>query len=152
MKKKPRTGFVNFFILILFCAALFLGFKINEKKKWIELPAVGSWLPYENWFKVGEKSVSSIQSLHHLIDDYYTTGGNVAVSLYDGIVLKSDENSLSILHDNGLKVVYSHLEDVIVKTDERILKGANLASYKDSLHLQFYKDDKKLTYEEVLKL
>ena len=152
MKKKQKAGFVNSFIFLLFCIALFLGFKINEKQKWIELPSIGTWLPYENWFKFYDHEVSASIQYHHLVDDIYTNGTNLCASLFDGIVLKADGTSVTILHDNGVLGIYAQLEDVVVKTDERVLKGQGLGAFKDSLKLEFKKDDQKLSYEEVVKL
>lgn len=152
MKKKQKAGFVNQFIFILFCIALFLGYKINEKQKWVQLPSLSTWLPYENWFQFYDRQTSASIQYHHLVDDVYTNGTNLCASLFDGIVLKKDDSSVTVLHDNGVMIVYGALEDVLIKVDERVLKGQGIASFKDSLTLDFKKDDQKLSYEEVMKL
>ena len=152
MKMKSKANFVNPFIFLLFCIALFLGFKINVKQNWIQIPAIGTWLPYENWFQFYDHEVSASIEYHHLVDDMYTNGTNSCASLFDGIVLKTDEESVTVLHDNGVLGVYAQLEDVVVKGDERVLKGQSLGIFKDSLKLEFKKDDQKLSYEEVVKL
>ena len=152
MKKKRKAKFVNQFIFILFCIALFLGYKINEKQNWVQLPVISTWLPYENWFPFYDHQASASIQYHHLVDDVYTNGTNQCASLFDGIVLKKDESSITVLHDNGAMITYGALEDVLVKVDERVLKGQSIASFKDSLTLSFKKDDQKLSYEEVMKL
>lgn len=152
MKKKEKTPFVNFILFVMFCTLLFLGMKINEKKQWFELPAIQSWMPYEKWFHFYDNTVSGSIEYHHLIDDVYTNGTNICASLFDGIVLEIQEDRLRVLHDNGVEIIYGKLNDVLVKTDERILKGQTIASFEDSLTLNIRKDNQKVTLEEALKL
>ena len=59
MKKKRNNGIINLFILVLFFISIFLGYKINEKKKFFDLPPIHTWIPYENWFKSNDDFVST---------------------------------------------------------------------------------------------
>ena len=88
MKKKRNNGIINLFILILFFISIFLGYKINEKKKFFDLPPIHTWIPYENWFTPNDDLVSVTNQYYHLIDDYYTNGSSSCISLFDGIVVE----------------------------------------------------------------
>ena len=85
MKKKRNNRVINLFILILFFISIFLGYKINEKKKFFDLPPIHTWIPYENWFKSNDDLVSTTNQYYHLIDNYYTNGSSSCISLFDGI-------------------------------------------------------------------
>ncbi len=149
MKKKSK--FINKCIFILFCISLYLGFKINEVKKFIILPTISELLPFENWFKLKDNLVSSTNDYHQLIDHYYTNGSNSCISILDGVILETDDNSVKVLSDNGIIILYGELENVLSKVDERILKGQIIGEYKDSLTLYFSKDNHEMSYEEVMK-
>ena len=152
MKKKRNNGIVNLFILILFFISIFLGYKINEKKKFFDLPPIHTWIPYENWFKSNDDLVSVTSQYYHLIDNYYTNGSSSCVSLFDGIVVEKDETSITILHDNGVKAVYGELSHVIVNVDDRVLKGNSIASMDETITILFTLNEEVITYEEVMKL
>lgn len=152
MKKKRKSGIVNLFIFILFLISLFLGYKINEKKHFIDLPAIQTWLPYENWFKPKDSFVSNQNEYHHLIDHYYTNGSTSCISLFDGIVMEKTEDTITILHDNGVEAIYGELTHVIVNVDDRILKGNTIASINETLTIEFKMNEQILSYEEVMKL
>lgn len=152
MRKKEKTPFVNFILFLMFCLLLFLGAKINEKKKWIELPVISTWIPYESWLNDYDRSVSKNIEYHLLTENIYTNGTNTCAVLFDGIVLEVKDDQVTILHDNQVQAVYGHMQEILVKADERILKGQKIGTFEESLTLDFKKDQKVLTYEEVLKL
>lgn len=152
MKKKRNSGIVNLFIFVLFLISLFLGYKINEKKNFINFPPIHSWFPYENWFKSEENLVSQQSEYYHLVDNYYTNGSTSCISLFDGIVINKDDSSITILHDNGVKAIYGELSHIIVNVDDRVLKGNSIASIQDTLTIEFSLDDEKISYEDVMKL
>lgn len=152
MRKKEKTPFVNFILFLMFCLLLFLGAKINEKKKWTELPAISTWIPYESWLNDYDRSVSKNIEYHLLTENIYTNGTNTCAVLFDGIVLEVKDDQVTILHDNQVQAVYGHMQEILVKADERILKGQKIGTFEESLTLDFKKDQKVLTYEEVLKL
>lgn len=152
MRKKEKTPFVNLLMFVMLCAIFVLGFKINEKKQWIHLPPINTWLPYEKWFMPYDNRVDASITYHHLIDNVYTNGTNQSVSLMDGIILEIQENQVTILHDNGVQIIYGRLDDIVVQVDERILKGQSIGVFDDSLTLDITKDQKKITLEEAQKL
>lgn len=152
MRKKEKTPFVNFMMLIMLCAIFALSIKINEKKQWMKIPPINTWLPYEKWFMPFDKSVDANITYHHLVDNIYTNGTNQSVSLMDGIILEIKENQVTILHDNGVQIIYGELDDIVVQVDERILKGQRIGVFEDSLTLNITKDQKELTLEEAQKL
>ena len=149
MKKKSK--FINKCIFILFCISLYLGFKINEIKNFMQLPTISQLLPFEKWFQFQDEIVSSSDTYHHLIDKYYTNGSNSCVSILDGIILEVSETSIKVYCDNGIVIIYGELDNIIAKVDERILKGQILGEYSDSLTLSFTKDDLEISYEEAIK-
>lgn len=152
MKKKSKKGLINRFIFLLFLIALFLGFKINEKKEWIQLPPLSSWFPYERWFNYSDSTISSSIQYHHLIDNYYTNGSNSCISLFDGIVLDISDSTITVLHDNGVQIIYGEIIGHAVKVDERILKGNTIGSIHESLTLDMTLNNEKVTLEDVMKL
>ena len=149
MKKKSKL--INKITLILFCVSLYLGFKINEIKHFINLTIISEWLPFENLFNFKDSLVSLNTQYHHLIDHYYTNGSNSCISINDGIVLEVDEDSIKILSDNGTLILYGELENVLSKVDERILKGQIIGEFNNSLTLYFSKDNHEISYEDVMK-
>ena len=152
MKKKRNSGLINLFIFILFITSLFLGYKINEKKNFFDLPPIHTWLPYENWFNMNDKSVSKDIAYYHLVDNYYTNGSNSCISLFDGIVIETSDTSITILHDNGIQAVYGDLKHVIVNVDDRVLEGNSIGSIEDTMTIEFTLNEKILSYEEVMEL
>ena len=150
MKKKSK--FINKCIFILLCISLYLGFKINEIKQFITLPLISQWIPFEDWFNFNDHLVSSTIAYHHLIDHYYTNGSNSCVSIQDGIILEIEDNTIHVLYDNGVLIIYGELDTIISKVDERIKKGQVIGSFNESLTLYFSKENQEITYEEVMKL
>ena len=148
--KKKKSKILNKLSMLLFFISLFLGFKINEQKKFIDIPSIGNWLPFEKWFFM-DVPVINTSDYHHLINDIYTNGSNTCGSLFDGVILEVNETSIQVLSDNGILVVYGELDNVISKVDERVLKGQSMGTYLDSLTINFSKDNQKLTYEEAMK-
>lgn len=152
MKKKRKSGVINILIFAMFILSLFLGYKINEKKNFIDLPPIHTWLPYENWLNPTDNVVSQINDYHHLIDNYYTNGSTSCVALFDGIVIEKDDTSITILHDNGVQIIYGELNHIIVNVDDRVLKGNSIASMDETLTMEFTINDKVISFEEVMKL
>ncbi len=150
MKKKTKAPFVNFVIFLMFCTCIYLGMKINEKKQWVQLPVLSAWFPYENWFKESTMPVDNKIEYHLLSGNFYTNGSNQAVSVSDGIVLDVSEDQVIILNDNAIETTYGSLSEILVKVDERILKGQGIAAYKDSLSLVFKKNGTVISYEDAL--
>lgn len=150
MKTKNNSRWMKKFIFVLFCIALFLGFKINDKKQWFIFP-IHSWLPFERWFSLTDFSVSKDINYYHLVDNLYTNGTNQCTTLFDGIVLEVEENKVHILSDEGIQIVYGELTHTIIQVDERVLKGQTIGTFDDSLTLNFSKDNQVMSYEEVMK-
>lgn len=154
-RKKQRNYFkISMLIMGLVCLGLLV--KINEKRPFFSLSQIkhqiGMWLPYENLFKFYDNQVSTSIKYQHLSDNYYVNGTNSCVSLFDGVVVQVNTNTIIMYHDNGVKITYSNLNDVMVQVDERILKGQAIGVFEESVQLNFEKDGEILDYESVLQL
>ena len=151
-KKKRSITFMN---MILLGSLFFLGFKINEKTDWIskipykQIISLTNWFPYERWLNQDIQPDSSPIMYQKLVDDMYISDSNQVKLISDGIVLSHDEQSVLILQDNGIEVQYSHMNQVVVKDDERLYEGSLLGTYEDFIILEFIKDNEKMDYESV---
>lgn len=154
-RKKQRNYFkISMLLMFILCGSLL--FKINEKRPFFSLAQmkqqIGMWFPYENLFKFYDNQVSVAIKYQHLSDNYYVNGSNSCVSLFDGIVVQVSDSTIVMFHDNGVKITYGHLDEVLVKVDERILKGQNIGIFEESVQLDFEKEGQVLDYESVLQL
>lgn len=157
--RKPRKKQRNYFkiaMMLMFLVCGTLLYKINEKKAFLSFEHLKQnirlWIPYENLFNFYDHQVSTSIKYQLVSDNYYVNGTNSCVSLFDGIVVQVNETSIVMYHDNGVKITYGHLNDVMVKVDERILKGKTIGMFEDTVQLDFMKDGVVLDYESVLQL
>lgn len=129
----------------------------NVYKKYL-----GDVIPFKNIFKDNTKLVSSEKLTYKSItkkDNGYllSISNNYTVSsITSGIVIenKKDSNYINIItvqDKNGLNITYGILNDINVKLYDYIEKGEIIGVASDKLYLSFKKDNKYLSYEEVLK-
>lgn len=141
------------------CMICGLLIKINEKQPYltaniiknINLQDIHKMFFWENLF-TKEETVSTNMHYQLLKDDIFTNGSNQVKSIFDGVVLKIEDNSVLVLCDNGVKIAYEKMEHVEVKKDERILAGNTLGSMKESVVIQFMLKDKKITLQDAYKV
>ena len=77
-------------------------------------------------------------------------------SITSGIVIENKKDSnyinmITVQDKNGLNITYGILTDINVKLYDYIEKGEIIGVASDKLYLSFKKDNKYLSYEEVLK-
>ena len=129
----------------------------NVYKKYL-----GDVIPFKNIFKDNTKLVSSEKLTYKSItkkDNGYllSISNNYTVSsITSGIVIenKKDSNYINLItvqDKNGLNITYGILNDINVKLYDYIEKGEIIGVASDKLYLSFKKDNKYLSYEEVLK-
>lgn len=137
-----------------------LAYMVNDKIGWIELPQdlkninfglVSEWIPFEDWFSQPEDTtlVNAIPSYQRLKENQYSNGTNQANLLMDGVVLHVESGdtslgSVTIRHDNGVIATYGHLNQVQIKQDERIQRGAVAGTYDGYVTLTLLKDQKPI--------
>lgn len=152
-KKNPFTKMV---LVAMLLSIGILVYKIEEKVNIIKpflynsYQTLGSWIPYEKWFPYFDQSVSTTIQYQLLSDNFYVNGSNSAGCISDGIVLAIADNRVTVLQDNGIISVYGHLDSVLVKVDERILKGATLGTFEEFLSIDFMKDNQAIDYQSAM--
>ncbi len=157
--KEGFGGFYRLMMASMLVIAGILGFKINEVKQWVKLPnvvetklvALSSWFPFEDWFGIGSEPVMASSYLN-LVNNLYTNHSNRCSVVSDGVILDIDEQKKSVLvqQDNGILAVYGKLDDITSKVDERVKKGQVIATYQDSLSLDFTYNGIALTYDQAI--
>ena len=129
----------------------------NVYKKYL-----GDVIPFKNIFKDNTKLVSSEKLTYKSItkkDNGYllSISNNYTVSsITSGIVIENKKysnyiNMITVQDKNGLNITYGILNDINVKLYDYIEKGEIIGVASDKLYLSFKKDNKYLSYEEVLK-
>lgn len=129
----------------------------NVYKKYL-----GDVIPFKNIFKDNTKLVSSEKLTYKSItkkDNGYllSISNNYTVSsITSGIVIENRKDSnyinmITVQDKNGLNITYGILNDINVKLYDYIEKGEIIGVASDKLYLSFKKDNKYLSYEEVLK-
>lgn len=129
----------------------------NVYKKYL-----GDVIPFKNIFKDNTKLVSSEKLTYKSItkkDNGYllSISNNYTVSsITSGIVIENKKDSnyinmITVQDKNGLNITYGILNNINVKLYDYIEKGEIIGVASDKLYLSFKKDNKYLSYEEVLK-
>lgn len=129
----------------------------NVYKKYL-----GDVIPFKNIFKDNTKLVSSEKLTYKSItkkDNGYllSISNNYTVSsITSGIVIENKKDSnyinmITVQDKNGLNITYGILTDINIKLYDYIEKGEIIGVASDKLYLSFKKDNKYLSYEEVLK-
>lgn len=129
----------------------------NVYKKYL-----GDVIPFKNIFKDNTKLVSSEKLTYKNItkkDNGYLLfiSNNYTISsITSGIVIENKKDSnyinmITVQDKNGLNITYGILTDINVKLYDYIEKGEIIGVASDKLYLSFKKDNKYLSYEEVLK-
>lgn len=140
-----------------------LALLVNQKLQLIQVPAVletitlksiDSFLPFEHWFSLKEDKVNATPQYTLVKDDQYTTGTNAAISGFDGIVAyiqqgKDKKSSVIVKQDNGVMVTYSNLQDVSIKQDERVLKGATIGIYEGFVRIKALKNNAAIAVSDA---
>lgn len=123
---------------------------------------LGDVIPFKNIFKDNTKLVSSEKLTYKSItkkDNGYllSISNNYTISsITSGIVIENKKDSnyinmITVQDKNGLNITYGILTDINVKLYDYIEKGEIIGVASDKLYLSFKKDNKYLSYEEVLK-
>ena len=101
-------------------------------------------------------AVSYVPNYIHMGDDIYVNGSSEVKSVDDGIVtyVYSDETGYLVIveNDSGFRSVYSNLVDVSVKVNDRIYFDSVLGSVEEEVKIIFSKENKQITYEQVVEL
>lgn len=129
----------------------------NVYKKYL-----GDVIPFKNIFKDNTKLVSSEKLTYKSItkkDNGYllSISNNYTISsITSGIVIENKKDSnyinmITVQDKNGLNITYGILTDINVKLYDYTEKGEIIGVASDKLYLSFKKDNKYLSYEEVLK-
>lgn len=102
----------------------------------------------------GDLAVSNVPSYIHLGEDLYVSDGSEVKSIDDGVVtyIYNDENGYLVIieNDSGFRSTYMNLTDVSVKINDRVYFDSVLGVVEDNVKILFSKDNKKITYEQVL--
>ena len=87
-------------------------------------------------------------------EDYYLSDNNLAVALDDGVVTyingKDDNYTVIVNYDNGVMATYYDLVEVNVFSNDRLYSGDIMGSYNEKVKIVFIKDNKKISYEDVI--
>ena len=89
-------------------------------------------------------------------DNIFESNSNEITSIGAGTVIFVGEsngvNTVIIQHDLGYTATYSGIEDVLVHKYDRVIDKASIGISFEPIKIEFTKDNKEITYEEVIKL
>ena len=101
-----------------------------------------------------DQVVSNDVEYIYLGEDYYSSEGNLMVALTDGVIsyVNGKDNSYTVIveYDNGVRATYVGANEVNVYVNDRVYSNDILGSYNEKIQIFFIKDNKKITYEEVI--
>lgn len=157
-KRKEKNILYRFAMFLMCCILAVLLYLINDAKQIVtkaslknfKLSSITQLLFWENLFFDEKASVASTISYTLLKDHYYSNGSNTLNAIMDGVIIKVEDDSVVQLCDNGVSVVYSEVEKIRVKENDRILCEDVLGSILDSVEMYFYYEDEEITLEEAL--
>ncbi len=148
---------------IMMVAVVALAYLINDKINLVQLPenlsiaSVSEWLPFDHWFSSTpkEESVAALPTYTLLKDNQYANGTNQANLILDGVVLHVEEkdpakNSVTVRHDNGVIITYGHLNQISIKANERLKKGAVIGTFNEYVTLDIIKDNQRIDLTSAL--
>lgn len=103
-----------------------------------------------------DSPVANVPSYVHMGDDKYVNGSSEVKSVDDGVVtyIYSDEMGYLVIveNDSGFRSVYSNLVDVSVKVNDRVYFDSVIGTVDEEVKIIFSKDNKQITYEQVVEL
>lgn len=101
-----------------------------------------------------DQAVSSDVNYINLGDDYYTSDGNMVVSMFDGIVsyVNGKDNNYTVIveYNNGVRATYNNVNEVNVYVNDVVYQNDILGTFNEKVGIIFIKDNEKISYEEVI--
>lgn len=131
---------------------------VPQLTKMVTSSFLARWIPFERWLPLKEEVPVVANSVYMAgsQNGYYTSEGNQAISLFDGLVVYIGEENGSrwivVHHDNALYTTYGNLDQVNVKIYDRIMKSDILGTYLDEIQLAFLYQNNDISYEEAISL
>lgn len=175
--KKDKNNALSFLssLCILFSIALgvLIYGKNDENGKWIKdnfgielsFSKVNSYmqkytdyiLDFDIFDFLEKDQVVNYESSYQCIgDNIFESNSNEITSIGAGTVIFVGEsdgvNTVIIQHDLGYTATYSGIEDVLVHKYDRVIDKASIGISFEPIKIEFTKDNKEITYEEVIKL
>lgn len=103
-----------------------------------------------------DEPVSYEPNYHNLGNNMFESNSNEITSIGDGTVIfvgeSEGQNIVIIQHDLGYTATYSGLEDMFVHKYDRVDDKSSIGISFDAIKIEFSKDNKELSYEEILDL
>lgn len=167
-KRKHQFSIFNVFYRCVMVGmgicVIVLALLVNEKVNIIKLPAfmaqikldnIGQWIPFEQWFSLKDRAVSSVPSYIPISENKYQNGSNTSYAVYDGIVLHIQQHknlkfSITLKQDNGVIATYGNLNEVQVQKEDRVLKSKAIGVYEDYVTIDFMLNHKDIPYGNAL--
>jgi len=172
-RKREETSaplfFRIFYKTLMFAMAVgifTLVYLVNDKLNLIKIPEsfkvgfvkISEWLPFDAWLPSMQEDTESVAALptYSLLEAHkYANGTNQANILADGVVLHVEEkdasqSSVTVRHDNGVIVTYGHLNQVMVKQDERLKKGDVAGNFEGYVTLDMVKNQQSVDLQTAL--
>ena len=175
--KKDKNSALSFLssLCILFSIALgvLIYGKNDENGKWIKdnfgielsFSKVNSYmqkytdyiLDFDIFDFLEKDQVVDYESSYQCVgDNIFESNSNEITSIGAGTVIFVGEslgvNTVIIQHDLGYTATYSGIEDVLVHKYDRVIDKASICISFEPIKIEFTKDNKEITYEEVIKL
>lgn len=175
--KKDKNNALSFLssLCILFSIALgvLIYGKNDENGKWIKdnfgielsFSKVNSYMQkYTDYildfdifdFLEKDQVVNYEPSYQCIGDNIFESNSNEITSIGAGTVIFVGEsngvNTVIIQHDLGYTATYSGIEDVLVHKYDRVIDKVSIGISFEPIKIEFTKDNKEITYEEVIKL
>lgn len=89
-------------------------------------------------------------------EDYYTSEGNLAIAMDNGVITyvngKDDNYTVIVEYDSGIRTTYNEVNEVNVFVNDRVYRDDILGSFDDKVEIIFIKNSEKISYEEVISI
>jgi hypothetical protein len=103
-----------------------------------------------------DQAVTYVPSYQCVGENTYQSYSNEITSIGEGTVVYVGEsngaNIIIIQHDLGYTATYSGIEDILVHKYDRVEDKASIGISFEPIKIEFSKDNKEMTYEEVIEL
>ena len=139
----------NFLLIIIACI---LSAKIYLDKS-INLQITNSFYSFlTSYTKIVNNKKSVSNSLNYIkVNNYlYTNNSHSIYSPFNGNVIDVDDSSITIKCENNYILVFKDLINVNVYRYDYITSEDLLANFIDNYYMFFYKDNQKISYEEII--
>ena len=117
---------------------------------------LGDIIPFKNIFKNNTILVSKEKMTYKKVEKvgngykFYVTKQYALTALKSGIIIKKENDSITIQSKDDVTIQYKGLNDINVGLYDYVESGEILGTCNNSIYIEFKKEDKYVSYEKYL--